>query len=164
MANIVVPLNEIESDARVRTQVVPPRAHFDGANFPIEARTFVQSGLEARYYQFAVPDYSSFSALDIFFFSVGGNPFGNITFMAEIAAVTPGDATRLDQKVFAGTTQASASPGADWRLTRCTITSMFLDGLTAGDFAWLKITRDQSDLGAGATVYMLGVAFKYVSV
>lgn len=59
MATVAVPLLEIESDSRVRTQTAPRKARFEGDSFPIEAREFPQGGLQARYYQFALSDFAS---------------------------------------------------------------------------------------------------------
>ncbi len=93
---------------------------------------------------------------------------GNVILLASLAAVTPGDATDVDAKVFATANTASAAtvPSTAGYLDQVSIALTNDDGVAAGDFVVLRVGRDGasgSDTASG-DLELVACAFEYTTV
>lgn len=91
---------------------------------------------------------------------------GDVIWVAQLAAVTDGDATDVDAKAFAAANSATVTvPGTAGHLDEASITMTNADSVAAGDFVVLRVARDADAAGDTATgdAELVAVALTYTT-
>ncbi len=123
---------------RVKSSGTAPGVYFMQANFDA-------SLLEWLVWSFRMPaDYLSTPVLKVQYKMTSATT-GNVIVVGRLAAVTPGDATDVDAKVFAAanTSSATAVPATTaGKLGEISLALSTDDGLAAGDLVCVYLARD----------------------
>lgn len=100
-------------------------------------------------------------------FAMASATTGNVILVARLAAITPGDATDVDAKVFstANTSAGIAVAGTAGHVTGFSLTLTNADSIAAGDVFWLYFGRDGASGSDTATGDMefLGARLDYTT-
>ncbi|UWZ37862.1 hypothetical protein Drose_06190 [Dactylosporangium roseum] len=110
-------------------------------------------------------DYASAPVLKVQFKMTSATS-GDVVWAAQVAAVTDGDATDVDAKVFAVANTATVTvPGTVGYLKEASITIANADSLAAGDFVVVRLARQGAAAGDTATgdAEMVGAALTYTA-
>jgi hypothetical protein len=105
------------------------------------------------YWCFRMPlDYASAPVLKVQYKMTSATS-GGVAFTANIAAVTPGDATDVDAKALASDNTATDAtvPGTAGFLKEISITLTNADSLAAGDFVIVRLAREVANATDTAT-------------
>jgi hypothetical protein len=147
---------------RVKSSGSAPGAYFLQANFDA-------ANLEWLCWSFRMPsNYSSAPVLKVQYKMTSATT-GNVIINGRLAAVTVGDATDVDAKVFAAANVSSATAVPSTTAGKLGEISLALstdDGLAAGDFVVVYLARDGasgSDTAAG-DMEVVAVVLEYTSV
>lgn len=146
---------------RVKSSGTAPGAYFMQANFDAAL-------LEWFTWSFRMPgDYASAPVLKIQYKMISAIT-GNVILVGRIAAITPGDATDTDAKVFAAanSSAATAVPATTaGKIGELSLSLVVNDSLAAGDFIAVYVARDgasASDTALG-DLEMVAVSLEYVT-
>lgn len=148
-------------DTVIARQKRAQKVLIDGTNFPTEGRAFPVGDLRYAFFYGYLPDYVSTLTLDLLWCQTGAQASGSVTWLASVAAITPGDTTRFADKVFAASNTTSTAALADQLLTKTTITVSNTDSLAAGDFLIVRVSRDPSVVSCGGTAVLIAVSINY---
>lgn len=141
---------------RAQSQVI------DGVNFPINGRAFPVGDLRYAFFYGYLPDYVSSPTLDVLWCQVGAPASaGSVSWISHVAAITPGDTTRISEKAFTTGNFANDSALADGLLQKTTITVTNTDGLAAGDLLIVRIYREPGLTSCGGTALLLALSINY---
>lgn len=148
-----------DDDQVARQQVATPVTLF--GEFPLAGRSFPVGVQRYAYFYGYLPDYVSSPTLTLLWY-FNGPSSGTVTWIAQCAAVSDGDAGRLRDKFFSTSTNTiTPAPVGDERLNVDTITLTNNDGLAAGDFFVVRVTRDAGNASAGGTAVIIGASLNY---
>lgn len=117
-------------------------------------------------FQFRMPaDYNA-SLVAKIQYKMASATSGDVIWVAQLAAVTDGDATDVDAKAFGSTNSATVTvPGTAGYIDEASITMTNADAVAAGDFVVLRIARDADAAGDTATgdAELVAVALTYAT-
>jgi hypothetical protein len=117
-------------------------------------------------WSFRMPaDYASAPVLKVQY-KMASATTGDVIWAGSIAAVTDGDATDVDAKVFATANTATVTvPGTAGHLDEATVTMTNADSVAAGDFVVVRIARQGAAGGDTATgdAEFVGAALTYTT-
>lgn len=137
-----------------------------GTYFPFVVLDFASSGTESAYFFLLSADYGSGNPTVTIYWAADTATSGSVVWSVQLAAVTPNtEATSLASKLFDGAqTVTDTHLGTiARRVHSCDVTISNLDGLTAGEYVVLKVSRlgsDVSDTMAGDAM-LLGLKLTY---
>ena len=164
--------------ALVRQYLIPENAQFlssnfpafvrnVGTNFPVSALAYDGAGATERaYWKFTPFNYGSGNiTCDIEWYASSGTT-NAVVWESALAAITPETDTQdTEAKGFAtvNTVTDTHLGTTAKRLHTATITISNLDSITAGDEAWLRISRLSADAGDTMTVdvYLTSIRLSY---
>lgn len=149
------------TDPQVARQQLARTQHRQGLQFPISGREFPVGVPRAAYYFAYLPDYVSSPTIDLLWVQHGGAAGGTVGWLSACAAITPGDSTRVIDKVFASTNSATPAALGDGVLAKTTITVTNTDSLAAGDMLVVRIMRDANQQSCGGTALLLACSINY---
>lgn len=133
----------------------PPTLYDSNAGVLPKGYRFPQSStapivLKARAEFFA----GSTATLKLSWYSFAGSTTGNVTWSAEVAAVTPGDAVSVEAKGYATAQSATSAVNATAKGEQQTsITLVNLDSLAANDDLWIRISRTDASMAGDAVLF-----------
>lgn len=153
------PVDDSIVDRQKRAQSIT----LDGANFPIGGKAFPVGELCYAFYYGYLPDYVSTLTLDLLWTQTGAPASGTVGWQSNIAAISPGDTTRLADKALAPGNFANTSALADQLLQKSTITvsAPATDSLAAGDLMIVRFYREASNVSCGGTAVLIAVSINY---
>jgi hypothetical protein len=97
---------------------------------------------------------ASTATLKLSWYSLAGSVTGNVTWQAEVAAVTPGDAVSVEGKGYATAQSATSAANATARGEQQTsITLVNLDSLADNDDLWIRISRTDTSMVGDAVLF-----------
>lgn len=97
---------------------------------------------------------ASTATLKLSWYSLAGSVAGNVTWQAEVAAVTPGDAVSVEGKGYAAAQSATTAVNATAKgEQQTTITLVNLDSLAANDDLWIRISRTDTSMVGDAVLF-----------
>lgn len=155
-------------EAQFASTAFPQFVRTQGTNYPVSGLAYDGAGstIERAYWKFEPVAYGSGNiTCDVIFYN-DSSTAGACVWEAALAAITPETDTQdVETKAFATAQQVTKShPGTTvQRLQRATITISNLDSVAAGDEAWLRISRLQTDGGDTSTadVILTSVRLSY---
>lgn len=131
-------------------------------NFPIAGRAFPVGVQRYAFFRGYLPDYVSTLTLDVLWYIAGANTAGNVTWITNCAAITPGDVGRLSDKAFSSSTNSvTTAPSGTERLNISTVTITNTDSLAAGDLLIVRVARDPGNATCGGTAVLIGASINY---
>lgn len=152
---------EPPDDSVVARQKRARPVFLDGDNFPVSGLGFPVGDLRYAFYYGYLPDYVSTLTIDLLWTQTGSPATGSVSWISGVAAITPGDVTRLADKAFATGNFQNSSALADQLVQKTTITVTNTDSLAAGDLLIVRIYREPSLVTCGGTAVLIAVSINY---